>query len=284
MLCLMTRQFKLIVFCAIISHSCFAQSHTSIPAVTIPSSQIHELFSNVVGLTYKLYVKLPVNFDSKKSYDFIFMLDPEYSFAIASNITDHLVQRNDLPEVVVIGIGYAVDNYRINRTRDYTPTHSLVGGYNAETQRHSGGGENFLNFIATELFPYVEKTFGKPKTRTLCGHSYGGLFACWILFQRPGIFERFIIVSPSLWFDESKLLKWIQSHPNEITQIKGRAYFTVGGSEGGMVDDVNQLKSVLSPSKTPDFTYRIETSDSENHNTIFPRAFSNGLRFTFRVR
>lgn len=277
-------KFSVLVIALIFGHGVFGQTEKKLLPVTIPNSQVHELRSEVVGLSYKLYVKLPVNFDAGKSYDFIFMLDPEYSFALAANITDHLVQRNDLPEVVIVGIGYVVDDYRVNRTRDYTPTHSLVGGYNAETQKHSGGGENFLSFITTELFPYIERTFGKPKTRTLCGHSYGGLFAAWILFTKPGIFERFVIVSPSLWFDNSKLLKSIGANPTAITRIKGRAYFTVGGSEGGMIDDVNQLKSIVTKVQSPNFYYKFETAQNENHNTVFPGAFSNGLRYTFSVR
>src|SRR3982751_4089425 len=142
----------------LISLQAFGQA----PPVAIPNTQIRKLPSVVVGVVYKLYVKLPVDYDQKRSYDMIFTLDPEYSFAIESNITDHLVQRNDLPPVIIIGIGYDVDNYRVNRTRDYTPTKSLVGGYDAETQKHTGGGENFFRFITTELFPFVDKTFGKP--------------------------------------------------------------------------------------------------------------------------
>jgi predicted alpha/beta superfamily hydrolase len=252
--------------------------------VAILNAKTYTLPSKVVGLTYKLYVKLPAGYDSKKSYDMIFTLDPEYSFAIESNITDHLVQRNDLPPVIIIGIGYEIDNYRINRTRDYTPTKSLVGGYDAETQKHTGGGENFLKFITTELFPFIETTIGKYKSRTLVGHSYGGLFASWVMFNKPGTFDRFIIVSPSLWFDEKKVIKEIEAN-STLSSIVATAYITAGNLEDVvMANDVLHMKEFLDRINPPKIKYRAEVCEGENHNTIFPRAFSNGLRFTFGVR
>lgn len=253
--------------------------------VTLLNTSTYTLPSKVVGLTYKLYVKLPTGYDSKKSYDVIFTLDPEYSFAIESNITDHLIQRNDLPPVVIVGIGYEIDNYRINRTRDYTPTKSLVGGYDAETQKHTGGGENFFKFITTELFPFIETTVGKSKSRTLVGHSYGGLFASWVMFNKPGTFDRFIIVSPSLWFDEKKVIKGIEANSAGLSSLAAAAYVTAGDLEDAvMAGDVLYLKGLLDKVKAPGIKYRAEVCEGENHNTIFPRAFSNGLRFTFGVR
>ncbi|HWA33281.1 MAG TPA: alpha/beta hydrolase-fold protein [Cyclobacteriaceae bacterium] len=252
--------------------------------VWIPNSRTYTLPSKVVGLAYKLYVKVPPDYDSEKAYDMIFTLDPEYSFAIESNITDHLVQRNDLPPVIIVGIGYEIDNYRVNRTRDYTPTKSLVGGYDAETQKHTGGGENFFRFITTELFPFIEKNFGKPRTRTLVGHSYGGLFASWVMFNKPGTFDRSIIVSPSLWFDEKKVLKGVESN-SALSSLEATVYITAGNLEDAvMANDVLYLKALLDKIKPSKFRYRAEVCEGENHNTIFPRAFSNGLRFTFRVR
>ena len=44
-------------------------------------------------------------------------------------------------------------------------------------------------------------------TTTLIGQSLGGLLATEILFDHTELFDNYIIVSPSLWWDDQKLLE-----------------------------------------------------------------------------
>jgi len=276
--------FYITLFLIVAGVKSFCQStdDATIKPVTIPNTLIRELKSKIVGISYKLYIKLPVDYDPKKQYDIIFLLDPEYSFGIAANITDHLVQRNDMPPVVLVGIGYSVDNYKLNRTRDYTPTKTSKGGYSEEIISHSGGGESFYTFIISELFPFIDSSVGKAKTKTLVGHSYGGLFASWMLLAKPFTFDRLIIVSPSLWYDEQLMLKEAES--NELTTIHSKAYFTTGSlEEKRMIGDLVRLKEIFK-SRNTSFEHKIVITSDENHDTIFPTGFSKGLRYTFGLK
>lgn len=85
--------------------------------------------------------------------------------------------------------------YAASRTRDYTPTMiaSWPGG---------GGSAAFVTFLCDELIPFVGGRYRANSTqRGLGGRSLGGLFATHVLLQHPGIFSRYWIAAPSLWWD-----------------------------------------------------------------------------------
>ena len=104
-----------------------------------------------------------------------------------------------LPESIVVGIG------NVDRRRDYTyPTRIERQKKDFPT---SGGSTKFADFIEKELQPFVRSNYRTSGGKeTLIGQSLGGLLATEILFKRPELFENYIIVSPSLWWDrESRL-------------------------------------------------------------------------------
>ena len=162
-------------------------------AFVVPNSQVVTLHSQQDGEDYVLYVSLPRDYgkDPKHLYPVIYTLDADYSFALAANTTTHFTDRGNLPPVIVVSIGYpggitSIDSYHMNRTRDYTPTHTLEGGYGPEFQKVSGGGPKFRDFVTQELIPYIGSHYqADPKYRTLVGHSYGGLFTTYMLLTRP---------------------------------------------------------------------------------------------------
>ena len=63
----------------------------------------------------------------------------------------------------------------------------------------SGGGEDFINFCYHELMPVIESEYRvDPKSRTLAGHSLGGLFTLFAMFRKPETFQNYLAMSPSL--------------------------------------------------------------------------------------
>lgn len=284
------RQYFTLLFLLSMLH-CQAQEEMpdeNLMLVQMPQTEVRMLSSGQVGVTYKLYISLPYDFDSTKSYPVIFLLDPEYSFAIAKNITDHLSERNDLEDVMLVGIGYAVDHYRLNRTRDYTPAFTLDGGYGEEMQRYSGGGPKFLDFIEQELIPFVEQNYAQAKSKTLVGHSYGGLFTTWTMLSRPHIFDRYIAVSPSLWYNDKMLFDQLSDFTKTHPDLQERAFFTVGTMEinnrWNMVQDLRNFTDQMQTAQLPGLDFRVTFLENETHNTVFPRAFSDGLRYVFGLR
>lgn len=257
---------------------------SDVAPIVVDRSEQKTLVSKENGVAYKLYVSLPHGYgDGAKRFPVVYLLDADYSFFIARNITDHLSERNDLPEVILVGIAYDGPlQYKLNRTRDYTPKFVPTGGYGPEFQKVSGGGPKFRAFIEKELIPFIDRTYATiDGDRCLVGHSYGGLFAAWNL-RTGGVFRRYIIVSPSLWYSD----RWLFGLPVDRA-ASGRVYMAVGSSEGNsehdMVNDLQRFAKTVRE-RVPHVASRCNVLDAETHNSVFPRALSNGLRFVFEER
>lgn len=260
------------------------------PPVVLPDTEERRLRSSVNGVSYKLYVSLPKAYASSyERYPVVYLLDADYSLALAHNIVAHLSDRGHLPRVILIGIAYGgAPDYRLNRTRDYTPTAVPTGGYGPEYQQVSGGAPLFRRFMAEELIPFVEKEYRLGTRRVLVGHSYGGLFATWMALTDPEMFQGYIVVSPSLWYDDHLIFREEQRMGSSGRDIPARMYLTAGAREintqHNMPADLRRFAARLEQGRYASLRLRWSVREDETHNSIFPGALSDGLRFVLQGR
>jgi predicted alpha/beta superfamily hydrolase len=259
----------------------------------IPFTTVIPLKSRMNGIDYRLYVRVPAEYDrTATAYPTVWLLDADYSFAIACSHVEHLADRAHIPNQIVVAIAYAgvypdMERYRRERSRDYTPIFAADGGYGPEFQRASGGGPKFLEMIATEAMPLIERHFRTdPAHRTLTGHSYGGLFASWVLQERPDLFDRYLIVSPSLWYADEWILKREAAGTVRPLTRPTRVWAGVGSWEEHagdypMVSQLERFAAQLAARKNGDLFVRHKVVDDETHASIFPAAFSTGMRYLF---
>jgi predicted alpha/beta superfamily hydrolase len=253
--------------------------------VALPDTRVEHLTSTTNGVTYRLLVSVPPDFDARDvEYPLVLLLDADYSFPVAHSIATHLRERSDLPDLVLAAIAYdGPPAYKLNRTRDYTPTHAAEGGYGPDFQRVSGGGPAFLGFIERELLPWMRAHYRTGPQPVIVGHSYGGLFVLWAMLTRKDLFGAAIAVSPSLWYDDHMLARLEAGLSRDARQGNGTVYAAVGAREGnadrGMVRDLEKLGARLGKKRYPLLRTKVEVLDDETHNSVFPRALSSGLRF-----
>jgi predicted alpha/beta superfamily hydrolase len=248
----------------------------------LPHTLVHEFKSKTNGVRYNLYISLPKEYNfTKKHYPIIYLLDADYSFALAKQISEHLSDRNRIKESIIVGIAYANPNeYKKNRTRDYTPSYVPSGGYGKEYQKYSGGAEKFYQFIESELIPYFKQRY-RIDDSTLVGHSFGGLFGAYLLIKHPSLFDNYIIVSPSLWYDNHLLLKMAQNKQHfNFEQAKG-VWLMIGSQENQgdyrMVDDLKIFNTIIMAKSHRNFNVSVSIVNNLDHDTIFPMALTQGL-------
>lgn len=197
-------------------------------------------YSNILQEKRSIHVYLPPGYapDSLKTYPIIYLLDGSadedfiHIVGIAQFATFPWV--NTLPESIVIGIS------NVDRRRDYTyPTHNEEDLKNNPT---SGKSALFIDFMEKELMPFVDREYKVNGVRTLIGQSLGGLLATEILYKKPDLFSNYIIVSPSLWWDNESLLAQVPVKYN----LPKKIYLTVGELEMPvMVRTARALAQVL---------------------------------------
>src|SRR6185369_15595033 len=132
----------------------------------------------------------------------------------------------------------------------------------------SGGAENFVKFLSLELFPFLESTYPvRTEGRTIYGHSFGGLFGTHVLINHPTLFDNYLILSPSLWWNQKAIFKNLHVSFSSKTKI----YMATGSLENKMVDDQLEMASVL---HKENLNIKSEILGPETHRTIFGRGFT----------
>lgn len=188
-----------------------------IPAQLSQSMQT-DLYSKNTGRSYRVFLSVPSLPPPEGGYPVVYVLDGNALFpllAVEARSADRQAARTNSEPVVVVGIGYSIDGlYDVEaRTEDYT--------------LHKA--EHFLSFIQQELKPIIESNYSiNPNKQTLFGHSYGGLFTLYALFNSPSSFQNYIAASPSIWWNERDLLtllpefeKKLQDFPQQINLLLG---------------------------------------------------------------
>ena len=259
-------------------------------AYTLPFTAVHKFHSTINGADYSLYIRVPPEYqNTRKAYPVIYLLDADYSFPVAVNISDMLGRHfTQAQEAIIVGIGYtgqypSEEKYRANRTRDYTPPPRRDA---ANAAKNSGGAPTFLRVIEKEVIAYIEANYRTADDRTLVGHSYGGLFAAWVLQERPDMFHRYLMVSPSLWYNDEAVLAREETETMLPLARRTLVYMAIGSDENlrdgpKMIDELNRFAKALVMRRDPNLVMQNKTFEDETHASIFPIAFSTGLRHLF---
>jgi predicted alpha/beta superfamily hydrolase len=177
--------------------------------------------SSNASASYEIKVALPVNYDKQnKKYSTIYVLDGEDNFNFVAHHSKELSNKYSKENALIVSIGYGND-----RSFDYTPTKS----------NHNGGGaEQFFKFIEKELIPKMETDFSADTNRTgraILGHSFGGLFCVYAFAKHNEVFGNYIILSPSIWYDNEIVLEYELENRANIKNEDQVVYLGIGELE-----------------------------------------------------
>ena len=197
--------------------------------------------SNILGESRTLNIYLPDGYhpDSAKTYPVIYLLDGSANedFIHVAGLTQFLSMTETMPAAIVVGIA------NVDRKRDYTfPTTIAADIKDYPTTGHS---EKFISFIGKELQPYIEKNYKTNASKMLIGQSLGGLLATEILLKSPALFNQYMIVSPSLWWDNESLLAKAPELLKSLPATKTKVYVAVGKEGAVMEGDAKKLAETL---------------------------------------
>lgn len=193
-----------VIFCGI-ANCCFGQQKDN--RITIGT--VDTIYSNILKEKRIIYVHVPRGSKDER-YPVLYILDGDDHFESAVAIEEQF-RPGVLPDMIVIGIT------NTNRERDLTPTHVQPDRMiNAGDAAKSGGGENFIDFMQRELIPYVDAHYPTTTYKVFSGHSLGGLTVLNAFFNHTGLFNAYIAIDPSIWWEQGR---WIEKNEKKISQI-----------------------------------------------------------------
>lgn len=187
---------------------------------------------------------------------------------------------NRVPKSIVVGIA------NVDRKRDFTYPTMIK-----EDQKRypaTGKSERFIAFLEKDLQPFIEKKFNTTGSKTIIGESLGGLLATEILLKKPELFNKYIIVSPSLWWDNGSLLQQDGAIFMENFRTPLQVYIGVG-KEGlaptetphVMEVDANVLAEKIKNTKSKTVTVYFDYLPGESHATISHQAVFNAFKVLY---
>jgi predicted alpha/beta superfamily hydrolase len=283
------------------SHSSSSPS-LSPPEVTIRRTETRRLRSAIVGQDYEIQVSLPSPLESGKKYPTVYVLDGNWIFGTVTETSRLLASGGEIPPVLVVGIGYAdasAASVRALRARDDTPTPDpdFVRSLRERVpdlpeNATTGGAPAFLRFLKEELIPFVEAQYpADPQDRTLLGHSFGGLFTLYTLFERPETFHRYIAGSPSLWWGRGTIFEDEAALAESRTDLPVKLFLSAGAleespdnprsAEAAMVSNLRRLEAVMKSRSYAGLDLTTVFLPDETHLSAIPATISRGLRAVF---
>ena len=253
--------------------------------VRIPNTEIKELKSRYNGQLYSIKISLPKNYhqNTQKKYPVLYVTDAETNFGGVSYIVQRLIKDQLIPEIVVVGISYNTDykNFYRLRSRDLTPVEDPKLKMGNKAVDPTGGAPKFRSFLEFELFPFIEQSLRvKKEDRALYGHSYGGLFGSYVLLEKPSLFNRYLLLGPSLWFKDKLLIDQLTAknlNPTKTTSL----YMGSGALDLRIKDYQEEFVQLLKEKNIPFINIKSEVIPNETHRTIFGVGFTHGLRFIY---
>ena len=176
-----------------------------------------------------------------------------------------LIAKGAVRPVIVVGIP------NTERRRDLTgPTRFASDSAIAP---HVGGSKAFRQFIRDELIPAIDARYRTTNERSIVGESLAGLFIVETFLREPSLFDHYVALDPSLWWDGGSLLAYASTHLSSA-DLRHQTLFLASSNVEDIATPTARLDSLLRTVRPPGFSWAYVSRTDLTHGTIF-----RGLEF-----
>lgn len=235
------------------------------------TTAMHTVYSQHIKDSFEIYISKPTNYSSEKKYDVIYYCDANLKSGkeLRKQITDD-EKLSKKGNYLFVGIGH-IGDYHVLRRRDFILPF-INNGDTVPKSAEYGHVKDFYQFLTTELIPSIESTFLCSKKRTILGHSLGGLFAFYCLFQNDKTFTNYIALSPALWIDNYSIYKF-NKLKTSLPQ-NSYLYLSAGAQEtiNRILTGANAMDKFLREKKYNKLSYEFQIHPGKTHNTQVPES------------
>jgi predicted alpha/beta superfamily hydrolase len=257
--------------------------------------RLHEFHSRIFDNTRMLRVWLPPGYDEPvnllRYYPVFYLNDGQNIFDRATaysgvewqvdETADRLIREKIIPPMIMVGI----DNAQKDRPKEYLSYRSL----NPPQLRPQG--KRYPDFLINEVMPFLFERYriGRgPENTGLGGSSLGAVISLYTVMDRPGIFGRLLLESPSLFISNRQLLK----HSLAVRQWPEKIFLAIGTRESGreerdqeIVEDVRELEGILRRAGLGEDRLLVKIDEGASHSEgDWARRFPEALRFLFKAK
>jgi uncharacterized protein len=261
---------------------------------------IDSVHSTILNEQRKIWVYVPgnggIDIYSKQRYPVVYLLDGDAHFFSVVGMIQQLSSVNGntiCPEMIVVGIP------NTDRTRDLTPTHVVSDPPYVDSAFvvNSGGGEKFTAFIEKELMPHIDSVYPTEPYRMLIGHSFGGLTVMNTIVHHTNLFNAYVAIDPSMWWDKLKLLNETKMAAANKKFMGTSLFLGIANTmEPGMnitnvkkdtagssrhIRSILELSNTLKSSKQSELNYQDKYYGDDDHGSVPLISTYDALHFIF---
>lgn len=264
--------------------------------------------SKHTGRIYRISVSLPYAYSNTENWPFgekperwpvVYLLDANFWFGVVTGIVHSMAWCAGTTDAIVVGIGYPEQENSqetwmetmARRNADFTSVRieERERGFTEMTKRpvKTGEASRFLHFIADELIPAIERDYvTDPARRILAGHSLGGGFAAFALFEAPNLFDAYVIGSCNPSQQDQYIIKREEAFAQGHRKLTSKVFLWAGELEEGEDDttmsETLRFAALLESRNYEGLTVAKHVVADANHCECVAPGFQFGLKFALK--
>lgn len=245
--------------------------------VVIDSTQIFTIYSPTTQQNYRIQLRVPGSYQTNltKKYPIIIKVDGQWDFPLAASVFNNIYFDGQMPETIVIGIDWAdfEGNVHAIRSRDLLP--APINAFN-----NSGHAKIFVDALANDIIPELNKRFRLNGQEFLLGGSWGGTFVTFALLDRPQVFDGAIAIGGDYEIGNEVFAQQIKELSG-TDLLAGKSLYIGVGKQDLVAPNVAAYAGKLQQAKLKGFKLKFDNLDGFGHSGMNVPGYAIGYRHIF---
>lgn len=241
-----------------------------------PSHESFTVESATLNETRRINVYTPPGYGGAGGarYPVLYMPDGglQEDFPHVTATVDSAIRAGEMRPLIVVGIE------NTERRRDTT------GPTEVEEDRkiapRVGGSAAFRRFIQDELMPQVRLRYRVTDETAIIGESLAGLFIVETFFLQPELFDTYIALSPSLWWNGEELVRKAGERLRARRDLRKTLYLS-SADEDNIAPGAARLAEALRAHAPAGLRWQYKPRPDLRHDSIYRSASPQVLRELF---
>lgn len=264
----------LFIFLVFLLNQSVVSAKTVVPGPFILTYDSLNIQSELLNESRRINIWTPPAYTNGKGTFFVMYMPDggtQEDFPHIAATLSELIAAKIIPPVILVGIE------NTNRRRDLTgPSEVLQDSVLAPL---TDGAAQFRAFVKDELFAEIDKRYRTSGKRGIIGESLAGLFVLETFMLQPGMFDDYIAMDPSVWWNNGYLVKTAEEHLGTLPAQQKRLWFA--GSKD-MLEYTRSLAEILKKKNLPQLKWFYSDEPTEDHGSIYKATKKKALIWTFK--
>lgn len=246
----------ILLFLMIFSISCNSQPLED----PVPVYQEIKLFSKILNEERVINIWIPEGYENAE-LPVLYMPDGgiKEDFPHIANTLEKLIKEEKIKPILLVGI------QNTERRRDLTGVTNVAS--DKKIAKVVGGSSKFRNFIQSELFPQINNKYKTTNYKGIIGESLAGYFIVETFFDAPQLFDVYIAMDPSIWWNNHSIVRNAASSLD--TSHQNKILWFAGSNAKDINKYTNQLKDIFQKKSLEGLKWKYEDEPNEEHTTIY---------------